>query len=505
MMKRSVPRNSIGSAPRSARRNPHLEIEQVARVVLALDRDQRRETRAVIALEERLAACRRKIPVREVDERELGMRPHRLAERGDPVDATLPDVGLLFVRPPRLVLEQERFLPECETARVVRIPDGAAEAVKAQVTASGALGAGAENEALDLLHRVVSELVPRIARRDLVRERNSVARGAEIAARFIRELGELAQRVRRRTGLVFGMLKGLPAVRDRVDAAERNVVFCGVGVGQQTREDVLELRLVSEKVSGDDDRLIEAGAARERRRAAKGSESRIGIAGEMLAPVVDDGGRQGAIRPTDGEARDRAVKAAEVEAELGDHSEVASASAGDGPEQTAVRTIFGDVEDLPVGFDDAKARQAVAGEAERGRVEPPTAALNESADADVAATAAGQQPALRPERLVDVAEPRARSNDQQIAVDVDGVELRHVDDQHPFAGAHPLVLMSAGANADVARPPITQRLPHVVVALAIADRARTEVEARIGNPPAGVVVPIARLDTVHRNLRCGMQ
>ena len=126
------------------RRNAHLEVEEVFRVVLPLYCNHQLKIARIVVSEERLTSLRRlriwnKVLVGEIDERALGVRFHLFAKVSDPSKATLSQSSVIPVRPPRLILEHEGLVAECKTALLVPdwvALDRTAHGMKAEVSTS---------------------------------------------------------------------------------------------------------------------------------------------------------------------------------------------------------------------------------------------------------------------------------------------------------------------------------------------------------------------------------
>jgi len=95
------------------RRNAHLEVEEVFRVVLPLYCNHQLKIARIVVSEERLTSLRRlriwnKVLVGEIDERALGVRFHLFAKVPDPSKATLFQRSVIPVRSPRLIASSSR-------------------------------------------------------------------------------------------------------------------------------------------------------------------------------------------------------------------------------------------------------------------------------------------------------------------------------------------------------------------------------------------------------------
>src|SRR6185369_2564713 len=146
--------------------------------------------------------------------------------------------------------------------------------------------------------------------------------------------------------------------------------------------------------------------------AAEGREAVEGVMREVIPPVVDHPLAQRLVVPADGELRQRRLDPCRLEP-VGRHdAEIATASAAHGPEELVVLRRSGrDVEIAAVREDDVESRDAIAGHAEGAGVWPPSTALHETADAHVAAAAAGED-LMRmriPKLFVNPAVARARA------------------------------------------------------------------------------------------------
>ncbi len=167
-------------------------------------------------------------------------------------------------------------------------------------------------------------------------------------------------------------------------------------------------------------------------------------------------------------------------------AEAPAAGAPQRPEQVAV----GDLEHPPVGQHDLGAEELVAGQPVRAPEDPQAAAERQPGDPHGRPAAAGDRQAVRVERVVDVAEPRAGADRRHPVLDAHGAHRAHVDEQ-PLRRRAPAEAVPAAArrHGEPVAAGVRERLGHVGRAATARDRLRPHVlQQRDRRPPQGVVL-----------------